>query len=167
MNQKKKITFLCNRFWEWTKYFLEVNYTWGTSTPHIPESDSAFLGIYLKMIPFLLFILCKCFFWEQLSQLYPQLELWMKSRSNMSSFCFCNKEGGCTEMLLSKLSCSENFLFIIFLTWSVTSIFTFLLDWEDDWCEGEQWWNKDWHPGERTASLPMLLKRKLANTILL
>lgn len=93
MNQKKKITFLCNRFWEWTKYFLEVNYTWGTSTPHIPESDSAFLGIYLKMIPFLLFILCKCFFWEQLSQLYPQLELWMKSRSNMSSFLFLQQRG--------------------------------------------------------------------------
>lgn len=45
------------------------------------------------MISFLLFLLCKCFFWEQLSQLYPQLELWMKSRSNTSSFLFLQQRG--------------------------------------------------------------------------
>lgn len=90
---EKKITFLCDRFWEWTKYFLEISYTSGTSTPHIPEYDSAFLGIYPKMTPFLLFLLCKCFFWEQLSQLSPQLELWMESRSNTSSFLFLQQRG--------------------------------------------------------------------------
>lgn len=59
--------------------------------------------------------------------------------------CCCNKERGCTEMLLFELLCSEcSGGFFIFLTGSATSIFTFLPEWEDDWCEGGQRWNKGW-----------------------
>lgn len=71
---------------------------------------------------------------------------WKADQARLLS-CFCNKEWGCTEMLLFK---SPHWvLLFVFLTWSVTSIFTFLLEWENDGCEGEQWWNEGWCFGKK------------------
>lgn len=92
---------------------------------------------------FLLFILCKYFLQKQLLFVAAPTAVAVNEKQ-AKSVCFlvsATKSKDAQKCFYSNCH-AQSFFFFIFLTWSATSIFTFLLEWEDNWCEGEQWWDR-------------------------